>query len=77
MEQQELKGAAEIFAAMLREALLPTYPDGPTPILLSVPAADVASMVAGEPRFDEAMERSWAAGRAGVLVIPAELEWPS
>jgi hypothetical protein len=63
------------FEASLRQALAPLDLDGPTPVVLAVPAAEVAAMVAGEPRFDAAMARSAQQGRAGVLVIPVELDF--
>lgn len=71
----ELNGHAGRFAAELAAALAPMDLDGPTPVVLSVPAAEVPAMRAGEPRFDAAMARSQAQGRAGVLVIPAEVQF--
>jgi hypothetical protein len=71
----ELNDYAGRFAAALGQALAPLDIDGPTPVVLAVPAAEVAAMVAGEPRFDAAMALSAQRGRAGVLVIPTELDF--
>lgn len=71
----ELNDHAGRFAAALGQALAPLDIDGPTPVVLAVPAAEIDAIRAGEPRFDAAMARSAAQGRAGVLVIPVELDF--
>jgi hypothetical protein len=60
----------------IAHGLLAAAPDGPTPVLLSVPMAEIDDMVPGNPKFDAAMAEAVRRGRGGVLVIPAEMEFP-
>lgn len=65
------------FLTALAHGLLAADPDGPTPVLVGVPMAELDDWVPGHAGFDAAMAGAVAAGRPGLLIVPAGSEMPS